>query len=1036
MKKRTILTQVSRLLILVLVIGLLVPAIPVSAAQPALSRGQENIVKRARQLTDIRWTPLQDIYGWNKELTYRSGVTYTGLPYGQPVNTSYVPWKTSLEGFLAAVNDPNSLMYTSYSSYNKHAPYYSIDCSAFVSWAWDLSSRQTTSTLTKYATAISSTSYEDAQVGDCLNKSGSHVVLITDIGYDAAGKINAIEISEATTNASTNYCCQVTRYGAGGKYTLQRLVTKYFGDGYILYRCNTRDAVTYQHSCAIPLDGDVCADCGVGGYLAQCEAFPTAVELTVTETCYPYSLPSDGADLSEMLTQPLYRGTMLASDGLFLNTEGDYWYRITLEDGSTGYVFSGHTEMTGLIAPKVVGGAFPTAITGSTSLQGTVVSEGSKLVTVQASVSRQGSTNMLLKSTTVSVGGESYCLKGSTVDSSTVFSKLSTYGAGYYTLKISATCTAYYADGNALDSVTATADAALYDFHYGQSTKTHAALSFRANGGVCPRDKRVIAAGTAAGELPVPTRMGYTFDGWHTEAGQLVTSDTVISADTTLYAHWSPLTYVVDYDANGGTGAPGSQQKIYGEALTIHSEIPVREGYDFLGWATDPDAEICGYQPGDRYHDNAPLTLCALWLENALAVVATGFSGETQWTLTADGTLTFTGSGPMRNYEYKSEMPWYKHFDSITSVVIGEGVTSIGAYAFYGAPNLESVEIPSTVTAIGDYAFKNAARLTEIALPEGLTSLGESAFYACTALSSIEIPASLWTVKPYTFKNCTALEEVIFHEGNLMKISDGAFYGTGLEALSLPDCLDILDTYAFKGCANLAYIELGSGLTELREAVFYGTAISEIEIPEGITKIGPYVFKNCTDLEQIHLPDTLTAIGESAFYACDALESAELPDGVKTVGNYAFRRCESLADLTLGDSLEVIGECAFYGCAGLTELVIPDSVTTIKPYAFKTCTGLREVTLGSGIVTLGESAFNTCTDLTTMVFPASLKTIGNYCFSGSTRLWKLTFQGNAPAIGTGAFKGLDACAYYPLGNSTWTKSVRQNYGGTILWRAR
>ena len=170
MSKNKSLRLIGLMLIVTLVLGLLVPILSVSAVQPVLTQGQKNIVKRARQMTEIQWTPQKNIVGWGWGLTYQAGVTYKGLPYGQPVNASYVPWSTSLEGFLDAVNDPNSLMYTSYSSSNKRAPYYSVDCSAFVSWAWNLGSRQSTHSIAQFATAISTSSYDDAQVGDCLNK--------------------------------------------------------------------------------------------------------------------------------------------------------------------------------------------------------------------------------------------------------------------------------------------------------------------------------------------------------------------------------------------------------------------------------------------------------------------------------------------------------------------------------------------------------------------------------------------------------------------------------------------------------------------------------------------------------------------------------------------------------------------------------------------------------------------------------------------------------------------------------------------------
>ena len=416
-------------------------------------------------------------------------------------------------------------------------------------------------------------------------------------------------------------------------------------------------------------------------------------------------------------------------------------------------------------------------------------------------------------------------------------------------------------------------------------------------------------------------------------------------------------------------------------------------------------------------------------------VIASGWSGYTTWSLTDDGTLTFSGEGAMKNYTYKSEMPWYSYFDQITRIVLEEGVTAIGSYAFYGMPQLASIEIPETVTSIGDYAFKNCPKLDGVVLPGGLTSLGDSAFYACTSLTSIEIPASLWTIKPYTFKNCTALGSVTFHEGNLQKISDGAFYGTALKEVTFPDCLDILDVYTFKNCADLETIILGTGLTEIREAVFYGTAIPDIVIPEDIRKIGPYAFKNCVNLRDVTLPESLTSVGEASFYACTALESLVLPDAVTAIGNYAFRRCTAMETVLFADSLVTIGESSFYGCTGLTELLIPDKVTTIGAYAFKGCTGVTAVTLGDSVETLGDSAFHTCIGLKTIVFPESVKAIGEYCFSGSYNLWQLTFRGDAPTMGTGAFKGLKATAYYPGGNPTWTSDVMQNYGGTITWKA-
>lgn len=293
------------------------------AARKELSAGVQNIVKRAYQMTEIKWTPKKDIYAWGKDFSYKAGTTYKGLPYGQPVNASYVPWYTSLDGFIAAVNDPDSKMYTATSEYLATAPYYSVDCSAFVSWAWQLPSRQTTRTIANYASLVSTFTYAGAEVGDCLCLAGSHVVLITDITYNSGGDINGIEISEATVNGASSYCCQRTRYGEGGAYTLSQLQEKYFGAGYILYRSLTREGVAYTHCCAVPLEGDECEKCGVGckhSYTSSVTAAPTCVKEGVkTFTCtlcgksYTEAVPVIAHNYGEWSTE---REATCAAEGL------------------------------------------------------------------------------------------------------------------------------------------------------------------------------------------------------------------------------------------------------------------------------------------------------------------------------------------------------------------------------------------------------------------------------------------------------------------------------------------------------------------------------------------------------------------------------------------------------------------------------------------------------------------------------------------------------------------------------------------------
>ena len=417
--------------------------------------------------------------------------------------------------------------------------------------------------------------------------------------------------------------------------------------------------------------------------------------------------------------------------------------------------------------------------------------------------------------------------------------------------------------------------------------------------------------------------------------------------------------------------------------------------------------------------------------------IAEGYCGNNlTWVLTSDGTITFSGTGDMRNYSSASSTSWYAYRDQIKSVELEDGITSIGNFAFYGLENLTDVTIPEGVTSIGGFAFKNCISLETVDLPSTLKKLGESAFFGCSKLSKIVIPEGIYTIWGYTFKNCTSLKEVTL-PSTLIKVDEAAFYGcSSLKELEIPSNVSIIGIYCFKNCTSLAKVTLPEKLTEIREAVFYATALPEITIPEGVKKIGPYAFKNCTALKTVTLPETLTSVGEASFYSCTALTEIKLPDNVTSIGNYAFRRCENLGTLNLSANLETVGESAFYGCTGLKILTIPENVSVIGAYAFKNCTGVTEVSLPESLKELGDSAFYGCTAVKEIVFPENISKVGAYAFSRCSSLSQVTFRGNAPEIGDSAFSKVTAMVSYPANKNGWTQDKRNNYGGTLSWEEK
>ena len=184
-----------------------------------------------------------------------------------------------------------------------------------------------------------------------------------------------------------------------------------------------------------------------------------------------------------------------------------------------------------------------------------------------------------------------------------------------WSVSSSATTATYTAGG----SYTGNASVTLYAvWKYKPATYT---VSYDANGGTGAPGRQTKTYGvTLTLTTVIPTRQNYSFVGWSkdrnaTSASYSAGGSYTDNTDVTLYAVWqyNPETYTIRYDANGGTGAPASQTKTYGVPLTLSAVKPTRAGYEFLGWATSRNATVSEYAPGERYTDEAGVTLYAVW---------------------------------------------------------------------------------------------------------------------------------------------------------------------------------------------------------------------------------------------------------------------------------------------------------------------------------------------------------------------------------------------------------------------------------------
>ena len=211
----------------------------------------------------------------------------------------------------------------------------------------------------------------------------------------------------------------------------------------------------------------------------------------------------------------------------------------------------------------------------------------------------------------------------------------------------------------------------------------------------------------------------------------------------------------------------------------------------------------------------------------AATVVDSGSCGKNgdnvTWKLTSEGTLTISGTGDMADFDYwnGNGAPWLRVRLQAKKVIIQDGVTSIGSYAFYDCDALANVIISNGLTNIGNYAFYRCTRLANVTIPASVTAIGWGAFQGCRSLKSVKIPSGVSSIDSYTFTDCTSLINVTIPT-SVTSIGKCAFMGcTGLTDIKLPTLLEVIDWRVFYGCTKLTNISIPKSVTYINEGAFY-----------------------------------------------------------------------------------------------------------------------------------------------------------------------------------------------------------------------
>ena len=256
------------------------------------------------------------------------------------------------------------------------------------------------------------------------------------------------------------------------------------------------------------------------------------------------------------------------------------------------------------------------------------------------------------------------------------------------------------------------------------------------------------------------------------------------------------------------------------------------------------------------------------------------------------GTLKISGTGEMYHYDSKANKSPFSSDplkSSITKVIIADGITSVGDFAFEGCSALTAVELPNSLKVIGGAAFGKCSSLVDIAIPNNLETIDGEAFSGCSALKSITIPASVKRIEPGTFQSCEALETVNLSDG-LKEIGYYAFSDCPkLNNIHIPESVSLIEEEAFSFCSALSGVSLPHNISYIDTGTFMDCGFKSVTIPSNVSRIGYQAFYENTSLESVVIEDGTTEICRSAFEGCVSLKSITIPASVKTIDSFAFK---------------------------------------------------------------------------------------------------------------------------------------------------
>lgn len=405
--------------------------------------------------------------------------------------------------------------------------------------------------------------------------------------------------------------------------------------------------------------------------------------------------------------------------------------------------------------------------------------------------------------------------------------------------------------------------------------------------------------------------------------------------------------------------------------------------------------------------------------ESERYIIKSGRDGaDITWTLYDDGVLEFSGNGAMKDYRNSTDRSgWSWLMSDVKRIVINEGITTIGDYAFNNGEetnNVQTVNIADSVETIGRYAFYKCENLKEIFIGKGLKKIGKYCFSYDYLLGKIEVSDQNTNFKSennilYSFDGTTiyryphnGVVDCVIEEG-VTQICDDAFGDIEtLRTVTFPKTIDSVGYSVFDGCNNLETIY---GYTNSLEQ-----ACAKIENVEFVSLgkktaqgiCGEIISGNLSKDNAMWTLDegvfTVTGSGKIGYsYAitpmwdhyCALIEILEIKDGITEIGSGMFQQCKYLKEISIPESMKLIDSNVFYYCENLKKIVFRGCEVKFDAQypAFGNCKFHTAGPLGGGYdyefgwnTRIPYAAFDGCKELTSITIPESITFIPQYAF--------------------------------------------------------